>query len=243
MSEWKRKRFWKEVTTTEMEGGFSVRLDGRPVRTPGKAPFDLPSRALAEAVAEEWAAQEGEIDPEGMPLTRLSNSAIDKVATQHAPVAEMIADYGASDLLCYRAERPEGLVARQEEHWDALLDWAAEALDIELHVQSGLMPIPQPEASTAEILRRTSQLDPFDLTALHEFVTLSGSWVIGYAALTEAHPPERLWQSGLVDELWQEEQWGEDEEAMAARMAKRDAFLTAFRFATLARDSRHTRWL
>lgn len=237
MSEWKRKRFWKEVATTETEGGFSVLLDDRPVRTPAKAPFDLPSRALAEAVAVEWEAQQGEIDPEAMPLTRLANSAIDKVAVQHGAVAGLLAEYGGNDLLCYRAEQPEGLVARQAEHWGALLDWAHAEHDIRLHVQSGLMPIDQPEASRAEMLRRTQALGPFELTAMHEFVTLSGSWVIGYAALTEAHPPEALWHAALVDELWQEEQWGKDEEAMEARAARGEAFFVAHRFARLTRES------
>lgn len=236
MSEWKRKRFWTRVETTETEDGFGVVLDDRPVRTPAKAALALPSRALARAVAVEWEAQEDEIDPETMPLTRLANSALDKVARQHGAVAGMIAEYGESDLLCYRAEGPEGLVARQVAHWDRLLDWAARELDIRLQVQSGLMPIAQPEGSRDEIQRRTAALDPFDLTAFHELVTLSGSWIIGYAALVEARRPEELWEIALIDELWQEEQWGEDEEAIAARQARRGAFLTADRFARLARE-------
>lgn len=236
MTEWKSKRFWTRVETTQSAGGYSVALDDRPVHTPSKAPFDLPSRALAEAVAAEWEAQQGEIDPQSMPLTRLANSALDKVAVQREAVAGLLADYGANDLLCYRATGPDGLVERQAEHWGALLDWAQTDLGILLRVQAGLMPIAQPDASRAEILRRTAALDPFDLTGLHELVTLSGSWVIGYAALTEAHPPEALWQAALVDELWQEEHWGADEEATEAREARREAFLVAHRFACLARD-------
>lgn len=235
MSEWKRKRFWKRVVTTETGEGFSILLDDRPVKTPAKAAFDLPTRALADAVAEEWDAQQGEIDPNSMPLTRLANSALDKVAPQRKAVAALIADYGASDLLCYRATGPEALIARQADHWDALLDWAARDLDIAFAVQSGLMPIEQPDGSRAEIARRTTDLDAFALTALHELVSLSGSWVIGYAALTGAHAPGALWRSALVDELWQEEQWGADEEAVAAREARKSAFLRAHRFAVLAR--------
>ena len=237
MSEWKRKRFWKQAVTTETDGGYSVLLDGRPVRTPFKSAFDLPSHALAEAVAAEWDAQQGEIDPGAMPLTRLANSAIDKVATQQDAVAALLADYGANDLLCYRATEPDALIGRQAEHWDPLLDWAAQELAVHLDVQSGLMPITQPEPSRAEIRRRTAELDPFALTALHELVTLSGSWVIGYATLTEAHPPETLWQTALIDELWQEEQWGEDEEAIASRHSRREGFLVANRFARLARET------
>lgn len=236
MSEWKRKRFWTRVETTPTGGGYSVTLDDRPVRTPAKAAFDLPSRALAGAIAEEWQLQHGVIDPESMPLTRLANSALDKVAVQREAVAGLLAEYGANDLLCYRATGPAGLVARQTEHWDALLDWAAADLGIRLRVQSGLMPIPQSDASRTEVLHRTTALDPFDLTALHELTTLSGSWVIGFAALTDARPPETLWPIALIDELWQEEQWGEDEEAIAARDARRRAFFVAHRFACLARQ-------
>ncbi len=238
MSEWQRKRFWKRAATTRTDGGFSVVLDDRPVRTPSKAPFDLPSRALAEAVAIEWDAQQGVIDPESMPLTRLANSALDKVAVQHGAVAGMLAEYGANDLLCYRATGPEGLVERQAEHWDALLDWAAADLGIRLRVQSGVMPITQPDASLSEISRRTMALDSFDLMALHEMVTLSGSWVIGYAALTNARPAEALWQTALIDELWQEEHWGRDDEAAAAREARGRAFLVAHHFGALAREDR-----
>lgn len=237
MTEWKRKRFWTRVGTEPGAAGFVVALDDRPVRTPAKDALELPSRALAEAVAAEWQAQDGEIDPETMPLTRLANSALDKVSKQHGAVAEMIAEYGENDLLCYRAEGPDGLVSRQAAQWGPLLDWAAHDLRIRLQVQSGLMPIPQPDRSRAEIRRRTAALDAFELTALHELVTLSGSWVIGYAALSGIRPPEALWQTALIDELWQEERWGQDSEAIAARDARRTAFLTAHGFACLARDS------
>ena len=236
MTEWKRKRFWTRVETAETDDGFTIALDDRPVRTPAKESLRLPSRALAEAVAREWDAQQGEVDPETMPLTRLANSALDKVASQHGAVANLVAEYGESDLLCYRAERPEGLVERQRAHWDGLLHWAERQLGIRLEVQSGLMPIDQPEPSRIEIRRRTRALGPFDLTAFHELVALSGSWVIGYAALTGERAPEDLWRVAVIDELWQEEQWGEDEEATAARRARQDAFLTAHRFADLSRQ-------
>lgn len=235
MTEWKRKRFWTRVETVETEDGFAIMLDDRPIRTPAKDGLHVPTRDLAQAIAEEWAAQEGEVDPETMPLTRLANSALDKVARQHRAVAEMIADYGANDLLCYRAEGPAELVERQAEQWGALLRWSEDALGLRLEVQTGLMPIGQPEQSRDEIRRLTAALGPFDLTALHELVTISGSWVIGYAALSEACPIDDLWRAALVDELWQEEQWGRDEEAIEARNARRAAFETAHRFGLLAR--------
>ncbi len=237
MTEWKRKRFWSRVETVEAGDGFTIALDDRPVNTPSKSRLKLPSRDLAEAIAGEWAAQDGEVNPESMPLTRLANSALEKVAPQQGAVAAHLAEYGESDLLCYRAEGPEGLVARQEEHWGPLLGWAQQELGIRLDVQSGIMPIQQAEESRNELRRRTSALGPFDLTALHELVTLSGSWVIGYAALTEARAPQDLWQAAVIDEMWQEERWGEDEEASEHRQARRTAFLTAHRFAVLARET------
>ena len=137
MSEWAPRRFYKDATVETAEGGFIVHLDGRPLRTPGKAPLVVPSRGIAEAMAEEWRAQDEKIDPRTMPFTRTANSAIDKVAPQHPEVADMLAEYGDSDLLCYRAESPAELVARQAERWDPLLDWAAREMGARLEPRAG----------------------------------------------------------------------------------------------------------
>ncbi len=147
MSGWAPKRFWKEVSVAEQDGGFTVHLDGRPVKTPASAPLLLPTRAMAEAIAAEWDAQQGEIRPETMPMARFAHSAIDKVTPQFDAVAEIVAAYGASDLLCYRAETPERLVARQAEGWDPLLAWAGEALGAPLRTGSGVIPVDQPAES------------------------------------------------------------------------------------------------
>jgi chaperone required for assembly of F1-ATPase len=229
------KRFWKVAEATEHDSGFGVALDGRPVKTPSKQPLVVPTRALAEELAAEWAAQEEVVNPEVMPFTRLANSALDKVTVQHGEVAAMIAEYGGSDLLCYRAEAPEMLIARQAEAWDPLLDWAREAHGIALNVQTGLMPVPQPYDSLRRMHEITAAMPPFELTAFHELVTLPGSWIIAMAALSEWASAEILWDAAHVDETWQAEQWGDDEEALAARAVKKEAFLTALRFAkTLA---------
>ena len=208
-------------------------MDGRPVKTPSKQVLRAPTEALARAVAAEWDAQDGEVDPGKMPLTRLTNSALDKVAVQFDGVAEMLADYGANDLLCYRAEEPACLVERQAVAWDPMLEWARETLGVSLVVQSGVMPIDQSEAAKSELLRRTKALDVFALTAFHELVTLPGSWILGYAVLREKLTPESAWDAALVDDYWQEEQWGADEEAVEMRQIKRDAFLIAHEFAKL----------
>ena len=133
MSEWKAKRFWKAARTEEADGGFTVLLDTRTVKTPAKAALVVPTQTMADAIAAEWDAQDEVVDPTKMPFTRSANSAIDKVSVQHAEVAQMLADYGDADLLCYRAERPQGLIDRQAAAWDPLLDWAADALGARLH--------------------------------------------------------------------------------------------------------------
>lgn len=235
MSEWKAKRFWKEARVTEQNGGYTVLLDTRPVRTPAKAELRVPSRALAEAIAREWDAQEGEIQPQAMPVTRAANAAIDKVSIQHAEVADLLADYGDSDLLCYRAESPQGLVARQAEAWDPMLDWAERELGARLKPVQGVIHAPQDAAALSTLRRQVHAMDPFALTAFHDLVGLSGSLVIGFAALTDEHDIKALWEMSRIDETWQEEQWGKDDEASATAAAKESAFIAAKRFHDLAR--------
>ena len=230
---WKPKRFWTQTQVVPAEGGFTVALDGRPVRTPAKAPLVLPTRALAEAVAAEWEAQEGEVDPMSMPCTRTANSAIDKVAVQYDEVAELLAAYGETDLVCYRAEGPRELVARQSAAWDPLLDWAADALGARLAPVAGVIPAPQDAAALDRLAARIRAFGPFELAAFHDLVTLPGSLLVGFAAVNALHPPETLWEIARVDELWQQEQWGVDDEAADHNVLKKRAFLHAARFFSL----------
>jgi len=227
MSDWKAKRFWKAAGVVEVENGFAVELDGRAVKTPAKQPLRVPSRAMATAIAAEWDAQQDAINPNTMPVTKTANAAIDKVAIQHAEVADMLAAYGDSDLLCYRADTPEELVARQAALWDPMLDWAAEALDVRLETRTGVIHAPQNAAAIAALHRRTHALDTFELAAFHDLVSLSGSLVLGFAATLDARPIGELWDLSRLDELWQEEQWGEDDDATALAEVKRAAFLHA----------------
>lgn len=230
MSEWKQKRFWTDVNVDKDEGGYAVTLDGRRIKTPAKAALLLPSREMAEAVAGEWAAQEEEIDPRGMPFTRSANAAIDKVRTQHAEVADMLADYGDADLLCYRADSPQELVARQAEAWDPALDWAAEALGARLEPRSGVIHAPQQPQALERLRAQVHALDDFQLAAFHDLVSLSGSLVLGFAAAQGWREAETLWQLSRLDERWQEEQWGVDDEAAAVEAFKRAEFLHAKAF-------------
>lgn len=229
------KRFWTEVRLEEAEGGYALRLDHRPVRTPGGALCVLPTRPLAEAVAAEWEAQGPQVNPLEMPLTRSANSAIDRVVPDFDAVAEIVAAYGESDLVCYRAPHPEGLKRREAEAWDPLVDWAAERLGASLILAEGVMHVAQPAPALARLGAAVRAHGPWELTALHELVTLSGSLVIGLAVSHGRIDPVAAWEASRVDEQWNIEEWGEDAEAAAAAERRRREFLAAARLIGLVR--------
>jgi chaperone required for assembly of F1-ATPase len=224
------KRFYKSVTTNDAGG---VLLDGRPVRTPARVPLVMPTPALAEAVAAEWAAQGEEIRPQDMPLTGLANAAIDRVAPEQAAFAASLAQYGETELLCYRADGPPDLIARQHERWDPLLDWAREQYDVDFTLVTGIMHQPQPMATVQRLGGAVASASPHQLAALSPLVTISGSLVVGLALLEEAVLPEDAFVIAHLDELWQAEQWGEDEWALDARNARKRDFLAACQFLEL----------
>lgn len=236
MAEWAPRVFWTETSVVEEEGGFAVRLDSRPIRTPSKQALILPTREMAEAMAQEWAAQEETIDPRTMPVTRAANSAIDKVQPQRDAVVAEIAGFGGTDLLCYRATHPQTLAERQSQAWDPLLEWAAEALGARLTPVAGVMPVEQPPAALARLTAQVERRSAFELTALSDLVALSGSLVIGLAVAEGRIDPESGWDISRVDERFQAEQWGQDEEAAEAAEVKRQAFLNAHRFNMMAQS-------
>ncbi|PWG18587.1 ATP12 family chaperone protein [Salibaculum griseiflavum] len=221
MSEWQAKRFWKEVTVVETEDGHGIELDGRPVKTPTKAPVAVPSAALAHAIAREWDAVEDVIEPVRMPMTRAANSAIDKVSVQFDEVADMLADYAGSDLLCYRAEGPEELCERQRVEWDPLLDWAEETYGARLRLGQGIMPVAQDDDALNRLRRAAHDQTVFQLTALHDLVTITGSLVLGLAISRGHLGADRAFDLSRLDEDWQIEQWGADDEAVAVAAIKR----------------------
>ena len=235
MSGWAARRFWKEASVVAIPGGYTVHLDGHPVRTPARAALIVPTRTLARAIATEWQAQEGRIAPDTMPFTRSANAALDKVATQQAEVVQMLAGYGDSDLICYRAQSPAELVARQAQAWDPLLDWAESALAARLSTVVGVVHVPQRTEALEHLHARVAALDVWALTAFHDLVSLSGSLVIGFATLWNLHTPEHLWRLSRIDETWQEEQWGSDEEARCMALRKESDFLHAKHFHDLSR--------
>jgi len=230
VSAWAPKRFWKAATTEPAEGGFAIRLDARPVKTPAKQPLIVPTLAMAQAIAAEWDAQHGLVRPDTMPLTRAANSAIDKVATQFDGVVGEIANYGATDLLCYRATDPPALIDRQTAAWTPLLDWARDHLAAPLQVTHGVIPIPQPEDSLRRLRAHVAAHDPFRMTALHDLVAISGSLILGLAVARGRVSAADAFAISRIDEHWQIEQWGDDEDAAVLEQARRDAFLTAERF-------------
>jgi chaperone required for assembly of F1-ATPase len=218
------KRFWTDVTV--VDGG--VQLDGKPVRTPGRELLALP-QALAEAVAEEWRAVEGVVDPRAMRLTGLSNAAIDKA---DAALAASVAAYAESDLLCYRADDPE-LVEEETAAWDPLLDWARGRYDVAFEVTTGIIHVPQPAETVERLARVVAALDPFALVGVQQLTTIGGSLVSALAVFEGEIAAEAAFDAAHVDELWQARKWGEDYLATAAREARRQDFLSAARFLTL----------
>ncbi len=235
MSGWGRKRFWTSVDVAETPEGFSVRLDGRALKTPAKALLVVPTRAMALLIAAEWEAQGDQIRPDSMPATRAANAALDKVRGQFAEVAELLTAYGETDLLCYRADGPAELVARQAAAWDPLLDWAARHFGVDWAVTTGVMPTPQAAATLDRLAAHVAGFTAFELTAFHDLVAMSGSLVIALALTEGQAPPEALWQASRIDEDWQVEQWGEDDEAAATAARRHRAFLDAARFFAVCR--------
>lgn len=233
MSAWKAKRFWTAAEALACDGGFAVLLDGRAVKTPAKAALVVPTLAMAQAIAAEWDAQTGEVRPATMPVTRAANSAIDKIIPQRDEVVEIIAAYGQSDLLCYRAIGPAALVERQAAGWDPVLHWAAEALGARLGATAGVMHVAQPPEALARLTARVAGMTEFQLAGLHDLVAISGSLVLALAVTEMRLTPEEAWALSRIDENWQIEQWGADEEAAEMEAFRHVAFNDASRFYAL----------
>ncbi|SMX39609.1 ATP12 family chaperone protein [Octadecabacter ascidiaceicola] len=234
MSEWVAKRFWTDVNVVEQDGGFAVQLDTRAVKTPAKAPLVVPSRDMGDAIAAEWRAVDEKIDPNVMPFTRSANAAIDKVSVQFEEVATMLAAYGGSDLLCYRADSPAELVERQIEMWDPLLDWAHEAFGARLISTKGVMPVTQDETALNAISSPLFAATSFELAALHDLVAMSGSLVLALTVTQRRLSASDAWELSRLDENWQAEQWGVDDDDAQVAEIKQNAFMHAARFHQMA---------
>ncbi len=229
------KRFYQDAAVVAVESGFEIRLDGRPVRTPARAPLALPTQGLAEAIAEEWRAQGDTVDPRSMPFTGLANGAIDQIAPNSGSFAAGIARYAESDLLCYRAEGPAELIAREAAAWDPLLEWATTRYDVAFRVTQGIVPVAQPTETLERLAAAVAVLDPFTLAGLSTLVTLSGSLVCGLAVVEGGHDADLIWTASEIDEAWEVEQWGEDKEAAARSAQRRNEFAMARAFCEMVR--------
>lgn len=222
------KRFYAEVSVAPVDGGYAIHLDGKPVRTPAKAMIVLPTEAAAQLVADEFAAQGEFIDLRAMPGLRLVNTAIDGVASEADAVAEDILRFSSSDLLCYRADAPQGLVERQSQAWDPVLDWARDALGARFILAEGVMHVEQPrEAIMAISLHLFRKKEPFRLAALHLMTSLTGSALLALAVEEGAIDADQAWSAAHVDEDWNIAQWGEDAEASARRAARKRDMMAA----------------
>ncbi len=226
------KRFWRDAAVVE-DGGFGIALDGRRVKTPARAKLVVPTRDLAEEIATEWRECGEIVDPRAMPLTGLANAAIDRVATDPDAFASLLSKYGETDLLCYRAESPPELIRRQEESWDPLLAWARRRYDVDFTTTSGLLHVPQPQATVERLAHEVVTLDPLHLAGLSPLVTIGGSLIAALAVLERAITPEQAWQSVSIDERWQIEQWGADADAQLALDNRERDFLAGARFLEL----------
>lgn len=229
------RRFWETAEAIATKGGFAIALDGRRVKTPAKTDLILPTQALANAVTEEWNGVGDTIDPRDMPLTGLANAAIDRISPDKEQFATGIARYGESDLTCYRAEGPDALVRRQQEAWDALLEWARRRYDVDFALATGVMHVEQPADTVRKLSHEVMTLDAFSLAGLSPMVTIGGSLVAALAVYEEMMAAEAVWEAVSLDERWQLEQWGDDAEARAALDGRRRDFLAAARFLELLR--------
>jgi chaperone required for assembly of F1-ATPase len=228
------KRFYERAAVEEREEGLVLTLDGRMARTPGRKPLALPGGALGDAIAQEWQAQVGVINPALMPLTRIANSAIDGVAEQAEAVADEIVKYAGSDLVCYRADEPERLVAAQAEHWDPVLAVARERYGARFLLSHGIVFVDQPEEAIAAIRARVArESSMFRLAALNVMTTLTGSALIALATADGALSADAAWDAAHVDEIVQESIWGEDTDALRRRAVRKIDFEAAVRMAAM----------
>jgi chaperone required for assembly of F1-ATPase len=227
------RRFYKEATAVADGDVWRIALDGKIVKTPARNPLSLPTQALAEAIAAEWGAQEAKVKPDTMPLMQLASTAIDRVAPARDRIIAETAGYAATDLVCYRADGPDELIARQAAQWDPLIDWLRERYDVSLQKAAGVMAIPQSDQALAALTRAVAAQDDFRLTALGVMTGAAGSLAIGLAVLEGRISPEDAAAAAQLDELYQAERWGIDPEAEKRRAHQKSDLVAARRFLDL----------
>ena len=240
MPEWKQKRFWKNVHVVSSEAGYFIKLDDKILKTPAKRQMMLPTEALAKKVASEWDEQVEEIDPTTMPFTKSANAVLDKVSEQYEEVSSLLSEYGETDLLYYRADSPPELQKRQKNGWDPIVKWAENTFKVQINCGTGIVYIPQNEKLFSETRKKINNLSIFELTALYDMVSITGSLILGLAIIHRRLSAEEAYQLSRIDEQWQLEQWGEDEEAQVASNQKNIAILHSEEFFALSDGNKST---
>lgn len=211
------KRFWKTAQTIKNGEEYGIELDSRPVKLPSGATLTVPFLPLADAITQEWAGAPQNFSPDDLPLTRLASTAQERVPPHRAEIIGQLAAYGMNDLLCYRAEEPDALVARQKDIWDRWLHWAEARYGLQLQSTTGLLPINQSTSTASTLHSILSEQSDYTVAALGVIIPALGSLLLGMAIATQVASPEDASQAAFLDELWQEEQWGTDDEAIKRR--------------------------
>jgi len=229
------KTLLEKVDVVSLEKGFCIKLDTKILKTPAKKEMLLPTNALAKKIAAEWDKQFDEIDPNGMPFTKSANAALDKVVEQFEEVSSLVGDYGDTDLLYYRADSPTELKMRQQSSWDPIIDWAEKNFEVKINCGTGILYIPQDKKLVYKLSQEISELSSFQLTGLYDIVSITGSLILGLATINGRLSADEAFNLSRIDELWQIEQWGHDEEAQAVSDQKYKAILHAQEFFALSR--------
>lgn len=229
------KRFYQKAESMPAVAGYGIAVDGRQVKTPAKHDLIVPNAALAAAIAAEWEAQQGEVRPATMPLTRLAGTAVDRSATRREAIVLQVANYAGTDLVCYRARHPPALAARQQAVWQPLIDWAVLRYDAPLVITSGVMPASQPPTSLRAFAAAVAEQDDFMLTALHAATAACGSLIIALALLEGRLDVAEAVAAAQLDECFQIEAWGEDAEQAERRRASAADVTAAAQFLSLLR--------
>ncbi len=227
------KRFYKKAEAGSLDSGFTVLLDGRPIKTPAKAALIVPTERLASEIAGEWDAQKDKIDPASMPCMQYAATAIDRVTTQRAAVIDEITAYGGTDLVCYRASYPDILVRKQADAWDPLLSWLEERHDVVLATTTGLSHVKQNDLMLGRFRRIVASLSDLQLAAFHTIVSLTGSLVVSLAVMDGRLDADEAFEISELDETHVIEEWGEDAESALRRKNNKQSLNAAVQFFNL----------
>jgi chaperone required for assembly of F1-ATPase len=226
-------RFYKEVKIIQRDGGYAVELDGQLVLTPGGKPQTVASKALVEAIAAEWCAQGKKVIPATMPLTGYVNTAIDRIGNNREVIFKNVLNFAGTDLLCYRCEEPEDLATRQNEYWQPLLDWAADSMGVELEVTHSILPLRQPIKAIEALVHKLQKMNDMEIAGIASLAAACGSLIIALALADGKIDPAHAFDCSQLDQIYQNERWGVDEEAKSRQKNIKNDIASAALFLSL----------